>query len=359
MKFIHCSDLHLDSRMETHLSAEQARMRGREICDTFGRLMEYAKQNGVTAVIVAGDLFDTHRVTAKTAAFVLDAVAAAPDVDVLYLRGNHDESTLAFAGRTLPPNLKPFGTCWTRFDYGNVTITGIELTSDNCTRLYSELSLDAGRINIAVLHGQISSQPGPELVCLPLLREKNIRYLALGHLHSWQTGRLDASGEYAYCGCLEGRGFDECGEKGFVLLETGGAGLQTRFVPFARRTLHEVPVDITGLDTVPQIARAMQEASASLPADDLVRFVLQGSCAPDTQKDPAFLCQQLAGRFYFVQVKDKSRLYIDPESYRHDVSLKGEFIRLVMDSELDDEEKDRIIRCGLQALAGEEIELCD
>ena len=118
-------------------------------------------------------------------------------------------------------------------------------------------------------------------------------------------------------------------------------------------------MDITGLDTVPQIARAMQQASASLPADDLVRFVLQGSCAPDTQKDTAFLCQQLAGRFYFVQVKDKSRLHIDPESYRHDVSLKGEFIRLVMDSGLDAEEKDRIIRCGLQALAGEEIELCD
>ena len=166
MKFIHCSDLHLDSRMETHLSAEQARARGREICDTFGRLMDYAKQNGVTAVIVAGDLFDTRRVTAKTAAFVLDAVAAAPGVDLLYLRGNHDESALAFAGRTLPPNLKPFGTRWTRFDYENVTIAGIELTDDNCTRLYDALPLEAGRITIAVLHGQIASQPGPALVCL-------------------------------------------------------------------------------------------------------------------------------------------------------------------------------------------------
>ncbi len=359
MKFIHCSDLHLDSRMETHFSAEQARARGREICGTFSRLMEYAKQNEVTAVIVAGDLFDTQRATAKTTALVLDAIAAAPNVDVLYLLGNHDESTLAFAGCTLPPNLKLFGASWTRFDYENVSIAGIELTNDNCTRLYNELPLENGRINIAVLHGQISSQPGPELVCLPLLREKNIRYLALGHLHSYQTARLDAAGEYAYCGCLEGRGFDECGEKGFVLLETGSTGLQAHFHPFAHRTLHEVPVDITGLDTVPQITRAMQEASARFPSKDLVRFVLQGSCAPETQKDPAFLCQQLAARFYFVQVKDKSRLYINPESYRHDISLKGEFIRLVVDSSLDEEEKDRIIRCGLQALAGEEIELCD
>ena len=75
MKFIHCSDIHLDSRMESNLSASQARERNAEICATFGRLVDYAAEQNVTAVLIAGDLFDTARVTAQTVGFVLDRIA--------------------------------------------------------------------------------------------------------------------------------------------------------------------------------------------------------------------------------------------------------------------------------------------
>ena len=46
---------------------------------------------------------------------------------------------------------------------------------------------------------------------------------------------------------------------------------------------------------------------------------------------------------------------IDPEAYQNDVSLKGEFIRLVLGSDAEEEQKAAMIRAGLQALAGEEI----
>ena len=48
---------------------------------------------------------------------------------------------------------------------------------------------------------------------------------------------------------------------------------------------------------------------------------------------------------------------VDPERYRNDVSLKGEFIRQVLASELTDADKAAVIRAGLQALSGEEISL--
>ena len=50
------------------------------------------------------------------------------------------------------------------------------------------------------------------------LKNKNIDYLALGHIHGYKEAPLDGRGKYCYPGCLEGRGFDECGKKGFVLL---------------------------------------------------------------------------------------------------------------------------------------------
>ena len=77
----------------------------------------------------------------------------------------------------------------------------------------------AGRVNIVVLHGQIASVSGVDQVNLKRIQGENIDYLALGHIHSHSAEKLDSAGYYCYPGCLEGRGFDECGEKGFILLD--------------------------------------------------------------------------------------------------------------------------------------------
>ena len=46
---------------------------------------------------------------------------------------------------------------------------------------------------------------------------------------------------------------------------------------------------------------------------------------------------------------------LDPKDYEKDVSLKGEFVRLVMASDVSEEDKVKIIRTGLEALTGEEV----
>ena len=74
MKIIHCSDLHLDSKMETNLDKEKARERKNEILITFERMVNYAKENEVKAIIIAGDLFDKNTVTAKVKNTVKNAI---------------------------------------------------------------------------------------------------------------------------------------------------------------------------------------------------------------------------------------------------------------------------------------------
>ena len=357
MRLIHCSDLHLDSRMESNLTPAQARMRKAEIIGTFTRMIAWAKENQVDAVLVAGDLFDTGRVTAKTTDLVLDAIANAEQIQFFYLKGNHDESRDVLADRTLPENLRTFDGGWTRYRIGHVTIAGLELNRDNWAGMYDSLTLHPEDVNIVMLHGQESTQPGEELIAIPGLRGKHIDYLALGHIHSSREAELDDRGVYAYCGCLEGRGFDECGEKGFVLLDVDGGFVKTSFVPFATRTLWDVAVDITDLVTVTQLRTAMETAAAGISADDLVKFTLTGSFTPETQKDLDFLQGAMEERFWFVKIRDESRFRIEPETYEHDASLKGEFIRLVMASDRSEEDKAKIICAGLQALAGEEVVL--
>ena len=357
MKLFHCSDFHLDAALESHLTAQQARQRNAELCSTFSRMAEYAKSNDVSVILLAGDLFDTQRITATTGSFLLDTIAHAPTIDFLYIKGNHDEADRAFAGRTLPENLKTFGGHWQSHRYGNVTVTAAELTADNCHSLYDTLQLDPEALNIVMLHGQVSSQSGEDTVCLPRLRGRHIDYLALGHLHSYQAGRLDDRGTWCYCGCPEGRGFDECGEKGFVLLDAKDGIVDHRFVPFAQRTLYDVPVDITGLEDTPALLRALRSAARGIPPSAGVKFTLHGTYTAQTHKDLPFLQTMLSHDFYFVKLKNTSRLELDAASYEHDLSLKGEFIRMVLASDLPDCDKDRIICAGLEALRGEEVSL--
>lgn len=355
MRFLHCSDLHLDSRMESNLSSAQARERNTEVCMTFSRMVDYAAEHHVTGVLIAGDLFDTARVSVQTVDFVLSRIRSVPEVDFLYLRGNHDEGEDVLRGRQLPENFKTFTEEWTYYRYGNVVVAGLELSRGNCTACYGELDLGQEDVNIVMLHGQVSTRPGQEQVAIPRLRQKHVDYLALGHIHSYQCAPLDEQSEYCYCGCLEGRGFDECGEKGFVELTVRENRVEHAFVPFAQRKLFELPVDITGLITVSELQQAMEVCCAHISRDDLVKFTLTGTYTLDTQKDLAFLQKIFASRFYFVKIKDESRLEIHREVYEHDISLKGEFIRMVLSSDKTEEEKEQIICCGIQALSGEEV----
>lgn len=356
MRLIHCSDLHLDSRMESNLSPMQARERSAEIAAAFVRMVEWAGDHGVRGVLLAGDLFDTGRALKKTADLVLDTIGNAADIDFYYLRGNHDEKD-PLAGRVLPENLHLFGSEWTSYGLEKVTITGLELNRENWQDCYEKLNLDRENMNIVLLHGQTATQPGEEQIALPRLRGKHIDYLALGHIHSYRADRLDSRGQWCYCGCLEGRGFDECGDKGFVLLDVREDGITHTFVPFAVRSVCEVPVDISDCITLTQIRRAMEAASAEIRENSMVKFVLTGSYTPETQKDPGALAELMSGRFWFVKIKDESRFRMDPSVYAHDISLKGQFIRLVMASHKTEEEKAQIICAGLQALAGQEVDV--
>lgn len=357
MKLIHCADIHLDSPMETHMTAEQASMRNTEIIHSFIRMTEYAKKNEVRVVIIAGDLFDGERIRTRTVDEILDAIRSTPSVDYLYLAGNHDESSHAFSNHDLPQNLKQFNRKWNSYVYDDVMISGIEICDENATSLYLNIPHRDGCVNIISLHGQVGTTCGIDQINLNLLKNQGIDYLALGHLHSYSVHSLDNKGIYCYSGCLEGRGFDECDKKGFVLLTVESGRLQHEFVPFCCRQLHQVDVDITGLTKNSEIGQMMKSAVQGIQPDDMVEFILTGYSDPTANIAVSYLQNLINNSFFFTKVKNESRMAINPEDYKNDISLKGEFIRLVLDSDASDEDKAAIIRTGIQALTGEEIGL--
>ncbi len=362
MKIIHCADLHLDSKMTANLSKEQAKERKMEILRTFSRMVEYAVKHKVSVIMIAGDMFDTRNVSATVRNFVRDIIVNHPEIDFLYLKGNHDNDNFLSKLEEIPDNLCLFSDKWTTYTYGKVAITGLELDKENSLTAYNTLVLSHEAYNIVMLHGQLTeykSKNRAEVISLDALRNKNIDYVALGHVHGFSIDKLDARGVYCYPGCLDGRGFDECGPKGFVLLdiEPENHTATSTFVPMSSRILYTIPVDISGIGTTQEAALRMDAVirENQYPSTSLIKFVLKGEVGVECELETDFLEEQFADYFYFCKVYDETRIKVNYQDYEKDASLKGEFVRLVSESDLTEREKAMVIRTGILALQGEEI----
>ena len=204
------------------------------------------------------------------------------------------------------------------------------------------------------MHGPIATSIDNG-IHLNSLKNKGIDYLALGHIHKYQKSELDSRGVYAYSGCLEGRGFDEIGPKGFVILDINKSSIESQFVKFAKRELREIVVDITSLDSWIDIRKNISLKLSGIPQSDMVKVTLTGYYDLDLIKQIELLDESLNEEFYFARVEDNSKLRINPKDYENDISLKGEFIRNVLSSDLAEDEKSAVIEYGIKALMKEEL----
>ena len=355
MRIIHTADVHLESAF-VKLTPSQVRERKNELYLTLGTIIGEAARIGAEAVIIAGDLFDTERISRRAAERVRDLIEKHADIDFLYLRGNHEVAAFTDKLAELPKNLKCFGDEWTYFEYGDVIISG---RNTICQGMFSELKITPEKKNICVLHGAVKEHSGDsDGISLPEARASAIDYLALGHYHSYTAYDLGGGRSAVYCGTPEGRGFDEAGRHGFVLIDTDRAPEMHVFCPCAKREIRIVSVDMSDATSRLEIENRIERELAGIASSDLVRVLLTGYRAPETYIDTASLRAMYSGRFYYLDVKDETKMRIDPMAYAYDKSLKGEFIRLVLaNDDLSDEMKDKIIRCGITALLGEDCEI--
>ncbi len=359
MKIIHTGDMHIGSAMQ-NLPREKARLRKAEILDGFRRICAYAKDNGVAAVLIAGDLFDDNQVSSDIKREVFAVIAQAKPALFFYVTGNHDEGAVL---EGTPDNFFRFSQNrgWASYALGDeVTLTGMDMQYFSAHN-FSALALSPDRYNLVLLHGDVQGKQGDkETIPLGYLQNKYIDYLALGHIHApdGQAKRLDGRGRYRYCGCPEGRGYDETGKKGFFLLEIErGVLINEKFYTFARREIVETRVDISACRTYADIENAALQALQSVLKENIVKVILCGSYREGMRKELPMLSACLNERFFHIKITDESRLYLSPESYANDCTERGEFIRETQRYDIDPLLKEEILEVGLKALAGEEIEL--
>jgi len=358
LRFIHAADFHLDSPFAA-LPAGQAAERRRESRELAFRLADYVNSRGVQLVLLAGDLFDSaapYRETGEALAEALGRMKA----QVFAAPGNHDwygpgspwvtvkwpENVHVFRENTMEAADLPelgvtvYGAAFTAPEQGTSLLQGFAAPED-------------GKLHIGLLHGEI--EPA-EARYDPLRREEaaasGLDYLALGHIHKRGEPQTYGGTLCAWPGCVEGRGFDELGEKGFYEGTIDGGEVSLTFVPFARRRYEILDVDVTGA------ASPRAAVEAALPADtanDLYRLRLTGE-AGEGGADPGALETALSERFYALEVRDHTRMAADVWARAGEDSLRGLFLRELRakwDAAEDEAEREavtRAVRFGLAAL---------
>lgn len=341
MKIIHTADIHLDSPLS---GVKETGARRHELLMALSNLSEYANNNGVSAIIVAGDLFDDNFTTPQTVQSVADIVKTS-SATWFVLRGNHGGSAPYNKLQQLCP-VRFFGDDWTYYNLDNVTICGRELGNDDAS-YWGKLSLDASRYNIVVLHGDVDDD-GYGHVDKRALASSGARYVALGHRHAFAEHRF-GSVRACYSGVLEARGFDEVADTGFVEIDTDTDKI--RFVPQAIRSVVTKRIDVTNVTSDVALQRVVADAVADVSPRNYLNVVFCGTLTDGLHVE-LVARQTLKDRFFSLRIKDETRSGVDWQSLVQEISLRGEFVKLAMEVQ-DEKLRDEILKLGLSALNGE------
>ena len=342
MRIIHTADVHLDSPLVGVANSQERR---RELLLALSNLNDYASNNGVAAIIVAGDLFDEKFTTDQTVRSVADIVKSGTS-RWFVLRGNHGGSAPYDKLKALCPNVCFFGDDWTSYTLGNVVLCGRELGRNDAEH-WGRLSLDKSAYNVLVLHGDVDDA-SYGMIDKNAIAQSYARYVALGHRHAFCTHKFGTV-KGAYSGVLEARGFDETADTGFVVIDTDAD--EVKFVSQAIRKVATVTVDVTGADSDVALRNRIANATAEVGLRNYLNLVLTGEACTDVRPETVAR-EMLDGRFFALRIKDSTTLKIDFDKLSQEVSLRGEFVKLASGI-ADENTRQAVLKLGLNYLNGE------
>ena len=346
IKILHSADWHLGSPMLQKESLRQALSRVPE------KIAALCKQEGCDMMLLSGDIFDGNcgKETVQAVRAALESVG----VPVFISPGNHDfvGADSPWLSEAWPENVHIFThPAVESVDVPQLDccVYGAGFISMDCPGLLADFSpIHTEKYAVGVLHGdptQVNSPYCP--ITAEQVANSGLNYLALGHIHKGGSFR---SGDTlcAWPGCPMGRGYDETGEKG-VLIVTVDDTVSTRFVPLDTPRFYDLEVDATASldDILPPVGN-----------EDHYRITFTGSSEP---LDLAAIAGSYS-RFPNLLLRDKTTVPVDLWGSAGEDTLEGKYFKLLQDSlENADEETQRKLRLAAEIsrklLDGQEVVL--
>ncbi len=268
MRFLHASDIHLDSPLRGLRARADEKVD--EIANApraaFVKLIEFALEQKIDLLLLAGDNWDGAHADYASLLFFMEQMARLEraGIRVVMIQGNHDaENQLKIKGTdnlTILSNRSPKTE---KFDELGVAVHGQSYPQrevlENMAATYPEPI--AGFLNIGLLHTAVSGYSGAHHPYAPCsvddLRIRSYDYWALGHVHARTVISQDPW--IIYPGNLQARYLKEAGEKGATLVTVeDGRITEVAHVPLDVVRWMRISVDVSDCDTQDQIAVSLQ-----------------------------------------------------------------------------------------------------
>ena len=351
INILHSADWHLDSPLILRAPAQAEAFR-KALQRIPEQVTALCKKHNCDLLLLSGDLFD-----GPYAADTLQAVQNALEdaaVPVFISPGNHDFADLQspWLEAAWPGNVHIFThPVMEAFELPELdcTVVGAGFTAMDCRGLLADYCpRHDTRYSIGVLHGDPTQLNSPYCpVTAEQVRLSQLDYLALGHIHksgSFREGKTLC----AWPGCPQGRGYDETGEKG-VLLVTLEERAQAEFLPLGGPCFRDLEIDAEkGLDAIlPPVGN-----------DDFYRITLTGNAdTPDLEA-----LKQAYARFPNLELWDRTKPLTPLWDNAGDDSLEGIYFQLLRDAaEAAPEQEKHLLqlaaRISRQLLEGQEVAL--
>lgn len=351
IKILHSADWHLDSPLVLRKEGQSEFLK-KKLSEIPEKVANLCRQEQCDMLLLSGDLFDG-AVSGDTLRLVKNALEEVA-VPVFIAPGNHDyaDGNSPWLTTVWPDNVHIF----TRQVVESVSLPalncrvyGAGFTGMDCPGLLEGFAArQEEKYAIGVLHGdptQVSSPYCP--ITTGQVANSGLDYLALGHIHKGDQF-LAGNTLCAWPGCPMGRGYDEVGEKG-VLLVTLDEKASAKFLPLDSPVFYDLEVPAAqGLDAVlPPVGN-----------ENFYRITLTGESEPI---DLAGLMEQYK-HFPNLELRDKTQLPVDVWSAAGEDTFEGIYFKLLREAmETADEDTKRQVslaaRISRQLMDGQEVVL--
>ena len=377
MRFIHASDLHIDSPLrglDRYDGAPVERLRS-ATRSALERLVDKALAERVDFLLLAGDIYDRDWQDFHTGLFFRGQMVRLERAGIrcFIVQGNHDAQGVISRQLTLPSNVTVFSSRAAqtiRLDDLSVAIHGRSFPEREVNEdlVPSYPPPVPGFFNIGLLHTSLTGRAGHDTYAptdLPTLVAKGYDYWALGHVHAREV--LNELPRIVFCGNLQGRHAKETGAKGCELVTVEAGRVEAEFIALDVVRWSQLSVPLDGVDRLESLneafARALEPVLAGT-TDRLhaVRVTLTGStelhrleaAQPGTLAAAMHAAAQDIGtaEIWIEQVRLDLSTPLDRARAAQRQDAVGELVRLVDTIAGDDQELMRRAQVELGDLLG-------